>query len=149
MPFPKRQGASLVFRNARNARFLVCFSENVHSPHLPHHYSDNTVAYTGTHDNNTTLGALYEISNLERKRVADYPCTDPCNIKQLTKAAVFAVFRSKAPLATVPLWDILGYCKDTRKNTLATSVANWAYRVAEWQLNEIDTCEQRYVNTIF
>ena len=121
----------------------------MHSPHLPHNYSDNTVAYTGTHDNNTTLGALYEISDLERKRVADYPCTDPCNIKQLTKAAVFAVFRSKAPLATVPLRDILGYGKDTRKNTPGKSVANWALRVAEWQLNEIDTCEQRYVNTIF
>ena len=98
----------------------------------------------------TPLSALFtRFRILERKRVTDYPCADPCNIKQLTKAAVFAVFRSKAPLATVPLRDILGYGKDTRKNTPGTSVANWAFRVAEWQLKEIDTCEQRYVNTIF
>ena len=125
------------------------FTENERSPHLPHNYVENTVSYTGTHDNNTTLGALYELSDGERKRVADYLCTDPCNVKLLTKSAVCAVLRSKASLAILPLQDILGYGKDTRMNTPGTSVANWAYRVANWQLSSIDVGELRYLNELY
>ena len=125
------------------------FSEDERSPHLPHNYVENTVAYTGTHDNNTALGALYELSDGERKRVADYLATDPCNVKMLTKAAVCSVLRSKAAISVIPLQDFLGYGKDTRMNTPGTSVANWAYRVAEWQMKSIDVGELRYLNTLF
>ena len=125
------------------------FSENERSPHLPHNYSENTVAYTGTHDNNTTLGALYELSEECRKRVADYLCADPCNVNSLTKAAVCAVLRSKAAIAVIPLQDFLGYGRDTRMNVPGTSVANWAYRVAPWQLDSVDVGALRYLNTIF
>ena len=125
------------------------FNENEHSPHLPHNYVEHSVAYTGTHDNNTTLGALYELSDGERKRVADYLATDPCNVKQLTKAAVCSILRSKAALVILPLQDILGYGKDTRMNTPGTSVDNWAYRVASWQISSINVGELKYLNTLF
>ncbi|MBR5817727.1 MAG: 4-alpha-glucanotransferase, partial [Clostridia bacterium] len=125
------------------------FTEGNTSPHLPHNFPEKCVAYTGTHDNNTTLGALYELTDEQKRRVADYLCTDPCNVNQLTKASICAVLRSKAELSVIPLQDILGYGKDTRMNIPGNARENWAYRVAPWQLESLDVANIRYMNELF
>ena len=47
--------------------FQFAFMGDKNSPHLPHNYPNHCVAYTGTHDNNTLLGYLWELDTKTRK----------------------------------------------------------------------------------
>jgi len=96
------------------------------NPYLPHNHAPRHVVYTGTHDNNTTLGWFEELGPQERLRVTDYlghPSEDmPW---PLIRAALASVCR----LAVVPAQDLLGLGAEHRLNTPGTSEGNWA-----WQL---------------
>lgn len=48
------------------------FSGDKNSPHLPFNYKNNCVAYTGTHDNNTLLGYVWEMGDGDRRRMLKY-----------------------------------------------------------------------------
>lgn len=49
--------------------FQFGFDGNPNNPHLPHSYNNSTVAFTGTHDNNTLLGFMWELENDLRQKV--------------------------------------------------------------------------------
>lgn len=125
------------------------FSDGEDSVHLPHNYTKNTVAYTGTHDNNTTLGYLYEVSDWERSRALEY-CSAP---KEDLRAAVLdfvkAILRSSAAIAIIPMQDVLAYGADTRMNTPGVPTGNWRYRLAEWQLDSVDRSFWKRLNSIY
>jgi len=98
------------------------FSGDAHNPHLPANYRPNTVAYTGTHDNDTTLG-WYQSLEPEVRDVVD----------QLAGGAVpwsliEALCRSNANTAIVPLQDLLGLDSKHRMNTPGVAVGNWRWR---------------------
>ncbi len=129
--------------------FQFGFSEDYDNPHMPHNYGEGCVAYTGTHDNNTTLGYLYELGEWERSRVLEYVSADPCNLNSATERVVRAVLQSHAPLCVIPLQDILGYGRDTRMNIPGTPKRNWAYRVASWQLDTLDRKRLYALNSLY
>ena len=122
------------------------FSEGKDNTHMPHNYTENTVAYTGTHDNNTTLGYIYEISDWERQRLFTYINATDSNA---VMSAVKAVLASSAAIAIIPLQDLLGYGRDTRMNTPGKPVGNWEYRVAREQLDLIDFPSWRKLNILY
>ncbi|MDD4839345.1 MAG: 4-alpha-glucanotransferase [Clostridia bacterium] len=114
------------------------------STHLPHNYDVNSVAYTGTHDNNTTLGWLYDLNEQARKFVLKYcGATDAgwgaggpyC---QSVKAITKTVIASSSSLAVIPLQDLLGYGGDTRINTPGVAEGNWKFRVPYDAILSID-----------
>lgn len=113
------------------------FLGDASSPHLPHNYDNNCVAYTGTHDNNTLLGYIWELDESTRARVLEYfgyggdwdACYD-CIIRAMTA--------SHAGTVIFPVQDLLHYGSDTRLNTPGTAEGNWAYRITLDQLNKID-----------
>jgi len=102
------------------------------SEHIPHRFvSDNFVVYTGTHDNNTTLGWYENESNpVERKHLSAYAgfkVTDKNVHIVLSRIA----YGSTARIAILPMQDILGLGQEARMNKPATIVGNWAWRLTQ------------------
>ena len=96
--------------------------------YLPHRFVPNTVVYTGTHDNNTTLGWWREeTSPLERKNVQTY--LQPIRHEgQIVWAMIRAAARSVANLCIIPMQDVLHLGSECRMNTPAASAGNWTWR---------------------
>ncbi len=96
------------------------------NPHLPHNYLHNCVAYTGTHDNNTTKGWWdHETSGEMRGKVYDY-LAQPSEI--IIPALIKAVYRSVATLAVITLQDVLGQGESARMNVPNKPDGNWDYQ---------------------
>ncbi|HTY50665.1 MAG TPA: 4-alpha-glucanotransferase, partial [Steroidobacteraceae bacterium] len=96
------------------------------NPHLPHMYERMSVVYTGTHDNDTTLGWYRSLDAATRRRVEFFLRARP---EEMPEALVRAVLGSVAQLAVVPAQDVLGLDSQARLNTPGTVSGNW-----RWQL---------------
>lgn len=103
--------------------------------YLPHNYSNNSVAYTGTHDNATLLGWLDEILPEEREAVKAYVCSD-LEGKELLWPMICTVLRSVSNLAVIPMQDYLGYGNEARMNKPSTNGSNWKWRLKEGEFSE-------------
>lgn len=135
--------------------FQFAFDGNHENIHLPHCYSDNTVAYTGTHDNNTLLGWLWELPQEVRNQVLQYcgyrgtnwgaggPKSESC------RSIIETIWRSSANLTILPLQDLCGYGCDARINIPGTSDNNWVYRATKTTLDEIDKNYFQLINILF
>lgn len=95
--------------------------------YLPHKYERNTVVYTGTHDNDTTLGWWKSISNHERGHVGAYLGDANDGIHW---AMIRAAEGSIANLSVVQLQDVLGLGSEARMNVPSQSSGNWSWRYA-------------------
>ncbi|HLL81522.1 MAG TPA: 4-alpha-glucanotransferase, partial [Longimicrobium sp.] len=101
------------------------FGDDDKNPHLPANYEANTVAYTGTHDNDTSLGWYRGASEEDRaglRRLTDAP------ERAVHWGMMEVVFQSPAALAVVPLQDVLGLGSEDRMNVPGTSEGNWGWR---------------------
>ncbi len=116
------------------AVFQFGFDGDPNNCHLPHNYTENLAAYTGTHDNNTLLGFLWELDEATRRQVLEY-VGNPSNGCSAIRSALLM---SQAGLVIFPVQDLLGYGADTRINTPGRAVGNWAYRITENQLDQVD-----------
>lgn len=108
--------------------------------HLPHNYCPHTVAYTGTHDNNTLLGFIWEADETTRRRMLSY-CgfTDTSwDRRESYEAVMRTLMGSVAGLCILPIQDLLGFGGDCRMNTPGRAEDNWNYRVTKEQLGFID-----------
>jgi 4-alpha-glucanotransferase len=103
---------------------------------LPHNYLQNVVAYTGTHDNDTTVGWFHSVAGegstrtakqieRERKFCMDYLDTDG---EEIHWDFIRAVLASVANTAIVPLQDLLGLGTEARMNLPNSTEGNWAWR---------------------
>jgi len=106
--------------------------------HRPHSYPKNCVAYSGTHDNNTLLGYLWELDEQTRARMLDY-CGYKGDWKQALPTMIKTLMSSHADTVIFPIQDILGYGCDTRMNTPGCADGNWRYRVTKQQLDSVDS----------
>jgi 4-alpha-glucanotransferase len=102
--------------------------------HLPHQYTLDTVAYTGTHDNDTTRGWWEHASKVERDAAIAYIGRPPvakdgkgCPVWPLWRA----VSSSVAQLAIVPAQDLFEMGSEARMNTPAVPQGNWSWRAPE------------------
>lgn len=131
--------------------FQFAFMGDKNSPHLPHNYPHNCVAYTGTHDNNTLLGHIWSLDCETRKRVFDY-CGyvgENWDTREAYEAIMRTMLKSSADLVIFPIQDILGYGEDTRMNTPGSDKGNWAYRVCKEQLDSIDCEKWKHLNELY
>ncbi len=107
------------------------FGGDPNDANLPHNYIRNTVAYTGTHDNDTTAGWYKKASKTERGYCRKYLQS---NGRDIHKDMVRSLFSSVADTVIIPLQDLLGLPGESRMNIPATSSANWQWRLREGQL---------------
>ena len=107
------------------------FDGDASNPHLPHHHARDDVVYTGTHDNDTTLGWFAGAPAATRERLLDY-LGQPG--EAMPRPLVRAALASVATLAVLPVQDVLGLDGAARMNTPGTVEGNWAWRLAPGQL---------------
>lgn len=116
------------------------------SPHLPHNYENNCIAYTGTHDNNTLLGYVWEIDESTRRQLFAYCGYSGGDWDHCYDAIMRTMLASHAGMLIFPVQDLLFYGSDTRFNTPGKSDGNWAYRLTREQLKNIDRAKFREWN---
>ena len=120
------------------------------SVHKPHNYINNCVAYSGTHDNNTLLGYLWEMPLDTKRDVMNYCSCDPEKWNENgCRAIVKTILASSAGLAIFPIQDLLGYGSDTRLNVPGRAYGNWLYRITKEQLGCRNKDELRYYNALY
>lgn len=117
--------------------FQFAFDGDKNSPHLPHNYPANCIAYTGTHDNNTLLGFVWEMDEQKRKDMLNYIGFNG-EWNSCYSEIMRTILASHANLVIFPVQDILGFGADTRLNTPGVATGNWLFRVTKEQLNRID-----------
>ncbi len=104
------------------------------SDYLPHNYTENAVAYTGTHDNETIAGWWKSISPEEQKMARDYLCDWSTPQKRLHKSFISLIMRSRANLCMIPIQDYMGLDNRSRINKPSTVGINWKWRLTEKDL---------------
>ncbi|MBI4805750.1 MAG: 4-alpha-glucanotransferase [Desulfovibrio sp.] len=103
----------------------------------PHHHVENSVAYTGTHDNNTTLGWFKnDASEADRKIFFDYIGREMPR-EDVPWAMVRLAYMSVSKLAIVPMQDLLGLGQEARMNMPSKAKGNWTWRCGEEGLNDV------------
>ena len=108
--------------------------------HLPHNYSENSVAYTGTHDNQTLSSWFDTITEEERQMVREYLCDGHTPDSELNKPLISLIMRSPSKLCIIPIQDYLGLKDFARINIPSTVGNNWKWRVEKGQLSN-NLCE--------
>jgi 4-alpha-glucanotransferase len=106
------------------------FDGNPENPHLPRNYSHNTVAYTGTHDNNTTRGWFESLPERQKRALSAYvrqPVEDHDAAPELMRLA----WSSSAALAIAPLQDLLNLGSSARMNIPGQASDNWRWRITD------------------
>jgi 4-alpha-glucanotransferase len=108
---------------------------------LPHAYRRNTVVYTGTHDNDTTVGWFNDPGDgtrsraqIEEEQRAALRYLGIEDGREIHWAMIRAVHASVAKLALVPAQDLLGLGSEARMNRPGTASGNWRWRLTEGAL---------------
>ena len=106
------------------------FADTPANPYLPHNYVPCTVAYTGTHDNNTTVGWWRQLGGHEQEAVRRY--LGPQADSEIHWAMMRALSQSVARTVVHPLQDVLGLDGAHRMNTPGRATGCWEWRF-EWR----------------
>lgn len=108
------------------------FGEGPENPYLPHNVQPNSVMYSGTHDNQTTVGWYQSRSERERRAIQRYIGKDGSDIAwDLIRLALSSV----SDTVIVPLQDVMRLGDEARMNTPGRPSGNWAWRYPAHQLN--------------
>jgi 4-alpha-glucanotransferase len=122
------------------------FSGEANNPYLPDNYDKNSVVYTGTHDNDTTLGWSEKLSDSERQYIYDYLGNPSVS---LHCALIQTALSSVANLAIIPMQDILELGSEHRMNTPGTTSGNWGWRFQWYQLAPERAARLAYLVKLF
>ena len=102
------------------------FSGEGDNPHLPHMHEHDSVVYTGTHDNDTTLGWYRGLDEETRRSVDSMLRVAPGSMPE---ALIREALGSVGQLAIIPVQDLLGLGSEARLNTPGTVHGNWRWRL--------------------
>jgi 4-alpha-glucanotransferase len=108
------------------------FDGDSNNPHLPHNYVQNSVAYTGTHDNNTTRGWFEALTDSQKQIVRNYLGRSS---DEISADLIRRILTSPAALAIVPLQDLLNLGAEARMNVPGSTEGNWRWRCTENMLS--------------
>jgi len=110
------------------------FGSDSQNPYLPFNINHNSVVYTGTHDNNTTVGWYYDnTSEYGQKHLSEYIGAHSSHgvAWDLIRLALSSVSNQ----AIIPLQDIFSLGSDARMNTPGLAEGNWGWRYRAEALN--------------
>lgn len=129
--------------------FQFGFLGDKDSPHLVHNWDKHTVGYTGTHDNNTLLGYVWEIDSFTRRRIFDYVGYFGADFSEGIECIIRAVLASHSDTVIFPIQDVLGFGADTRMNIPGVPCGNWRYRITKEQLDSLNRAKLRELNSLY
>ncbi len=104
------------------------FDGDCNNPHLPHNHRKNSVTYTGTHDNDTTLGWYQKLPSQSRKHLHDYVGQNEFSNLEMPWLLNRMALSSIADKAIIPMQDLLNLGSEQRMNTPGTIEGNWQWR---------------------
>jgi 4-alpha-glucanotransferase len=107
------------------------FDSNPENSFLPYNFnSSNCVVYTGTHDNDTTVGWYLsdKLTDTDRSRIKQFANREGIDVHGIHKDLIHLALSSIARLAIFPLQDILGFGNDCKMNSPGTKKGNWIWR---------------------
>ena len=102
----------------------------------PHHYTQNSVAYTGTHDNDVVNGWYEKLNESEKELVSEY--LNRRDEEKITEAMIRGIYSSVSDYAIVTMQDLLDKDATSRMNVPSTVGGNW-----EWRMLAEDLTEER------
>lgn len=124
------------FPGMKVLHFTLHFNEN---GRLGFVAPENSIVYTGTHDNNTTAGWFQkDIDDTTRSAVAALVHADENRPEEVAKKLITFAYASNARIAIVPMQDILGLDDRARMNTPGTVGLNWKWCLKPNYLEKID-----------
>jgi len=111
------------------------FGDSYANSFLPHNYTPNCVTYTGTHDNDTTLGWYKQAPEEERHKAREYTRSNGTEMNwELIRLGMMSV----ADQAVVPIQDFMDLDSEHRMNYPGTATGNWDWRYTPAMLENID-----------
>lgn len=126
---------------------------------MPHMFTTNEcVAYTGTHDNDTLQGWLENCDDELLVTVAQYVERKELSLAQakklvqngtLRREMISCVIASSAVYAVIPMQDLLGTGNEGRMNTPSTTGANWSWRMPPSALKKVSASQLAFISTLF
>lgn len=126
----------------RMAVLQFAFGENSENPFLPHNVVANQVIYTGTHDNETTVGWYASLDEHVRDHIRRYLGVDG---KSIAWDFIRAAIRSPARLAIIPMQDLLSLDNAARLNTPGQPFGNWQWRLHLHDLERLEVDSVPYL----
>jgi 4-alpha-glucanotransferase len=122
------------------------FSGDSDNPYLPYNHHENSIVYTGTHDNDTTLGWYRSLGDESRKFVDEYLGNSR---EPMPWPMIRAALGSRARLAMLPMQDILALDGEHRMNLPGTIEGNWIWRFSWDQVDDDLAPCLRHLNEIY
>jgi 4-alpha-glucanotransferase len=126
--------------------FQFAFANDAEDPFLPHNYTSNCVAYTGTHDNDTSMGWYRTAPEVERDFIRRYLGRSGDDISW---DMIRAVWSSVANFALAPLQDFLQLDSDARMNFPGQASGNWGWRFNAGAIHSGLTARIHEINTLY
>ncbi len=108
--------------------------KGANNPYLPFNFPRNCVCYTGTHDNDTTLGWWSALEPAQKQRVLDY--LGGSGEDQIHASLIRLAMSSVADTVVFPLQDLLGLGPEGRMNVPGRAAGNWSWRSSARDLTE-------------
>ena len=121
------------------------FGDTPDNPYLPHNIKKECVYYTGTHDNNTSIGWYENAPEKQKDMFRRYFRTsgDSPNWEM-----IHAVMMSVAKIAIFPMQDIAGLGAECRTNTPGVPYGNWQWRLTRGLLERVERVNVPYLREI-
>ncbi|MCF0057072.1 malto-oligosyltrehalose synthase [Dyadobacter sp. CY356] len=119
------------------------------SDFIPHNYTRNFIVYTGTHDNNTTLGWFRKnIDEQTKARLNDY-VGYPINENNVCEAMIRLAFGSVAKTAILPIQDVLNLDENSKMNSPGSDENNWVWRLLPGQLSRMAETKLKHWTALY
>ncbi|OQY42877.1 MAG: 4-alpha-glucanotransferase [Fusobacteriia bacterium 4572_74] len=116
------------------------FDSREESDYLPHKYPKNSVAYTGTHDNETVVGWYGNIAKNDRehaeKYLKKYLKLKKFEVEKINNVFIEAIWKSNSNLSIAQMQDFLGLDNRARMNIPSTLGNNWKWRLKGDELTD-------------
>lgn len=105
------------------------FDSREESDYLPHNYTANSIVYTGTHDNDTTLGWFGQLNRRDKRFARQY--LNFRGNREVQWQFIRAAMASVSDTCIIPMQDYLGLGMEARINIPSTLGTNWKWRMKE------------------
>ena len=119
------------------------FGGEADNAYLPHNYDRNCVAYSGTHDNDTTIGWYQSLDEATQDHVRRYLGVSG---DEIAWDFIRLAIKSSAHLAVFPLQDLMSLGSEARLNTPGAPVGNWQWRYLPQQLDSLQQNSSSYLS---
>jgi len=117
--------------------FQFAFDGDPKNAYYPHNYTEDCVAYIGTHDNNTFVGFLQEEPNETLKMVKEYlSLPDESTYEQITDLSLAVMLNSLAQTVIFTVQDVLKLDQNYRMNIPGTPENNWKFVLPQGLLTD-------------